>query len=89
MFKKGDRVHSIKPVGEKRITGAIGIVVMHGYDHPYAHDILVRFSQYSDIGGWLFEGQPHHWWCNESELALITKSPMEQDLWEYLREELR
>ena len=87
MFKIGTLVRSIKPVGYSRKIGATGIVVMHGHDHPYAHDILVRFE--TDIGGWLFEGQPHHWWCNESELALITKSPMEQDLWDYLREELR
>ena len=84
MFKKGDRVHSIKPVGYSRKIGATGIVVMHGHDNLA---YLVRFE--TDIAGWSFDGQPHHWWCNESELASIAKSPMEQDLWEYLREELR
>ena len=72
MFKKGDRVHSIKPVGEKRITGAIGIVVMQ----PQPPTLLVRFE--TNIGGWAYQGILNHWWCYPKELAK-NHSPMEQE----------
>ena len=82
MFKKGDRVHSIKPVGEKRITGAIGIVVMQ----PQPPTLLVRFE--TNIGGWAYQGILNHWWCNESELA-APPTIFQIDLRAYLEEELK
>lgn len=85
MFKVGDLVCSIRPVGDNRVVGARGIIVQI----PHKDSILVSFDPLQ-VGGWEHKGKPGHWWCGSNEIRFHRPlTPFETDLQDYLQEELR
>lgn len=82
-FKVGDKVISIKPVCEKKVTGAIGTIVdidIWGDHMPY----LVKFDEDID-GPNSVHARQGGWWCHEDDIELVKENNMftKKDLKEF------